>query len=100
MNFYAWPDTEHPAYQAQAAMIRHLMETRRGAILLPKLPRAQLFEASASQTVETTTIETTTLMIRNAYGPAPYVGKPFCYVWRVAVDELERWVAGPAEISR
>jgi hypothetical protein len=100
MNFYAWPDTEHPAYQEQAAMIRHLMETRRGVILLPKLDRARSFEALESQTFETTTTESTMLMIKNAYGPAPYVGKPFCYVWKVAVDELERWVAGPAEISR
>ena len=34
-----------------------------------------------------------------AWAPAPYVGRPFAYVWLVAIDELGRQVAaGKAEI--
>jgi hypothetical protein len=31
-------------------------------------------------------------------GPAPYVGRPFVYLWDVAVDRLGRWIAGPSYI--
>lgn len=37
---------------------------------------------------------TSLLTIRRAWGPAPYVGRPFVYTWRVATDELGRHIAG------
>jgi hypothetical protein len=35
---------------------------------------------------------------RKAWGPAPYVGRPFVYVWRFATDQLGRAIAGEARI--
>lgn len=37
-----------------------------------------------------------TLDLHTCWGKAPYVGPPFVYAWRVAVDELGRMVAGEA----
>ena len=32
------------------------------------------------------------------WGPAPYTGWPFVYVWSAASDHLGRWIAGEARI--
>jgi len=34
-----------------------------------------------------------------AYGWAPYVGKPFIYVWYVAIDQFNRWISGESWIE-
>jgi hypothetical protein len=39
-----------------------------------------------------------TLIRCMAWGPAPYVGRPFVYVWQFATDELGRAVAGDSYI--
>jgi hypothetical protein len=36
---------------------------------------------------------------RKAWAPAPYVGRPFVYVWNCAVDDVGRWIAGEARIQ-
>ena len=35
---------------------------------------------------------------RKAWGPAPYVGRPFGYAWWVGVDNLGRQIAGESRI--
>jgi hypothetical protein len=39
------------------------------------------------------------LTMRKCWGPAPYVGRPFAYVWKVAVDDNGRAIAGEARIE-
>lgn len=34
-----------------------------------------------------------------ALGPAPYVGRPYRYVWNTAVDDNGRWIAGDSHIE-
>lgn len=36
---------------------------------------------------------------QRAYGFAPYVGRPFVYVWNAASDQHGRWVAGERRIA-
>jgi hypothetical protein len=36
---------------------------------------------------------------QRCWGPAPYVGKPFVYMWNAAVDELGRGIAGESRIE-
>lgn len=36
---------------------------------------------------------------RKCAGPAPYVGRPFHYVWFAAEDDAHRWVAGEARME-
>lgn len=40
-----------------------------------------------------------TLQKRKAWGPAPFVGEPFAYVWWYATDKYGRSVAGDARIE-
>jgi hypothetical protein len=39
------------------------------------------------------------LAVKHCAGPAPYVGRPFAYLWPVVVDDLGRYVAGDATIE-
>ena len=39
-----------------------------------------------------------TMTRHKAIAPAPYVGRPFCYVWYVGVDNLGRQIAGDCKI--
>lgn len=34
-----------------------------------------------------------------AYGPAPYVGRPFIYTWPVGTDQYGRMIAGDAKVT-
>lgn len=36
---------------------------------------------------------------RKAWGPAPYVGRPFVYAWQYATDQLGRAIAGESRIA-
>jgi hypothetical protein len=86
-EFAYWPDTEHPAYSGHSAsLIRSMLTSTQHAAL-------EIFTTNPEPEKRTDL-----LTIRKAAGPAPYVGKPFAYTWKVAVDSKDRWVAGSAEI--
>lgn len=40
-----------------------------------------------------------TMTKQTAYGPAPYVGDPFMYLWTVGTDEYGRSIASEARID-
>jgi len=43
--------------------------------------------------------KTRVLHRQKCWGPAPYVGDPFVYIWFAAVDELGRGIAGESHIE-
>lgn len=97
MSFMCWPDTEHPAYAREAPTIRRLLAEGRYAVQVAQPPKrtAGYFPYSP---IDDEVLKVRTLDVKRVTGPAPYVGKPFAYTWKAAVDDLGRWVAGPAEI--
>lgn len=44
-------------------------------------------------------MQTITMCKHQAWGPAPYVGRPFVYVWTVGVDDVGRAIAGESSIQ-
>jgi hypothetical protein len=86
-TFEAWPDTHHPHYDTEAEILREMLAPGH---------RSTAVVTWANQPEP----ERPTLRIQKAYGQAPWVGSPFVYMWWVAVDENDRWVAGPAWIQK
>lgn len=100
-EFLNWPDTEHPAYTDQAASIRALMaDSKRYALKVPFSVGPPLVAAYGAPAYPLAPkVGTRILTIKRAFGPAPYVGRGFVYMWDVAIDDLGRWVAGPTRIK-
>lgn len=68
-------------------------------LLVPKLPRLRFSDLDPDQVVPTTAPpEPIRLTRRTARGPAPYVGRPFRYVWPAAVDQYGRCIAGESRM--
>lgn len=91
------PDTVHPVFQGAAPTVRQLMARSLSAIRLVRpepLSAATFDDPKPNGPNQADHV----LTVREAVGPAPYVGRPFCYAWRVAVDGANRWVAGPADM--
>lgn len=102
MTFLAYPDTEHPAYADVAEAIRADLSPRRVVTVAEFTgppPVAEWHADGDSQPVQPLSTRMRTLTVQKACGTAPYVGKPFIYIWLVAADELGRWVAGPSSIA-
>lgn len=101
INGVAAPDTCHPAYAGRYPWLRDWLNEPDGrdhlVIMFPRPVRVWT-EADADVT---TVPEPPRHMLtrRKARGPAPYVGRPYVYQWRVAVDGLGRQVAGSVEIQ-
>jgi hypothetical protein len=94
------PDTEHPAYAKECDSIRRFMAKGLRAVRIPVMQKLSWAEYSpANIEPVSSSLDVRTLDVRRAWGPAPYVGRPFAYMWDVAMDEFGRWVAGPSEIK-
>jgi hypothetical protein len=97
-----WPNTCHPAYNGNAT-VRDWVN-RRGpyadlhTLRLPVFHRLVYSLAAAPDPLDDAPA-VNTLSRRRAVGRAPYVGRPFVYVWDVATDELGRHVAGDTRIQ-
>lgn len=61
-------------------------------------PLRAKFAESDDVAAEPSSLGIVTLTKNEATGPAPYVGKPFCYVWTVAVDDYGRGIATDSRI--
>lgn len=96
------PETAHPAYTSNASAVRALMAADRPYIAVPRTYRAAYVMAEEVGP-PTEPIRAVVLTVRKAAGPAPFVGDPrvtrAMYVWRVAVDDAGRHVAGPATLQ-
>jgi hypothetical protein len=98
MTFLAYPDTEHPTYRQDAELIRQYLDRHSLVVAEPSGPPLVASYQQQDTPVSEPSARPRTLTVQKARGPVPYVGRPFAYEWRVAVDEAGRWVAGPAEV--
>lgn len=96
------PGTVHPAYASNAPAVRELMSGR-DHVRVPRPWRpAFVSDEGAASPTSIEPLRALTLTVRKCVGPAPFVGDPrlkvAVYVWRVAVDDAGRHVAGDAEL--
>lgn len=99
----SWPPmplTQHPWMERHARMVRYLMDRGEYTIMLAvqKPLRTRLF--ALGEDVTPVGDEKLMLNVERVVARAPYVGDPFWYEWRVAVDQFKRWVAGEAQAVR
>ena len=99
-GFIYQPDTEHPFYAEEAGTVRRQLARRLSYTLMvaKPLPLAAML-TEAPEPFAPFDVPTHRLEVKRAWGPAPHVGRPFVYMWDVAVDRLNRWVAGPTRIE-
>lgn len=93
----------HPAYRDETWLIDWL--ERRGPyggyrhLRLPRLAQPPTYTVGADELhPDMDTLRITILTREKCWRPAPYVGRPFRYVWPVGIDQLGRCIAGEARI--
>jgi hypothetical protein len=93
----------HPAYRDKTWLWDWL--ERRGefsdlnVIVLPVMPKLRAGFRSEDDSPDVPSVRRLTLTRIKAWGPAPYVGDPFVYMWMCAYDELGRMIAGESHIT-
>lgn len=91
----------HPAYRGETWLLDWLNDVGqyRGLadLVLPRCVRPTLAYTDDPDS-EAVTIRQTILTRKRAAGPAPYVGRPFHYEWRYALDHVGRGIAGESRI--
>jgi hypothetical protein len=90
------PMTAHPSVEYCADFARHLSAEGRDVITLAARPAIHRFRAIEDPMMGAP--KPVTFAVQRCYGLAPFVGQPFHYEWRVAVDAYGRHIAGPAEL--
>lgn len=95
---FSWPPaplTAHPALECNAETVRALMRRGEHTICTYK-PRSikWMYEPEPDLAEVRPSDNIITLTVREAWHPAPYVGEPYVIVWPVALDNLNRFVAG------
>lgn len=97
---FSWPpapNTVHPWMASKADFVRGLMAKGEYRVLLAA-PRKPLYRFISEPEQDPSTLapadDVLHLDVRRCMGAAPFVGDPFVYVWKVAVDKYNRWVAG------
>lgn len=90
------PGEWDPYYNGEEWLREWLRESGRPDIRIPVMPTMRWTAAPELFSAEPPAVLTMTK--RKAYGPAPYVGRPFVYVWHVGVDNLGRQIAGESQI--
>lgn len=91
------PGETHPAYERHRAAIARWLDTPRhpyGEVMRVAFPRVSRAVWEPEPTATGLAPLARTLTRRKAFGPAPYVGRPFVYLWYVGEDDLGRMVAG------
>lgn len=97
---HSWPpapNTAHPSLERHAEFVRQLMDRGEYRVLLaaPRPPLHRMLTIDPAAPIELDDRDPTVLDVRRAAGAAPWVGDPFVWEWRVAVDpKTNRWVAG------
>ena len=95
----------HPAYADKTNLIDWLNEVgpygKMWDIRLAIAPRFNLASYTEIDLPSRTAPSFKTIILhrQRCWGPAPYVGKPFVYMWNAAVDELGRGIAGESHIE-
>jgi hypothetical protein len=88
------PNTAHPAIAGAADCVRSF---NRHTVALPLMRRAGMVEPDEQFPAATFSDNKILVTRRKAFGPAPYVGEPFLYVWPVWMDDFGRHIAGDTE---
>jgi hypothetical protein len=92
------PGDTHPAYEDRKAAIVAWLDNPHhpyGQHMRIPYPRGlHVWEPEAEPVTTVPSFSIRMLTRRKAAGPAPYVGRPFCYQWYVGEDDLGRMVAG------
>jgi hypothetical protein len=86
------PGSVHPAYAAHATSLLNWLDELTSDHVEVAFPTSPTWSPDPDLYPPETKRQVLTR--RKAYGLAPYVGRPFVYVWPVAVDSLGRQVAG------
>jgi len=94
----------HPAYADKTYLLDWLNGAGKYAqtwdiqmVVAPRFNLASYTETGPSVTAPS--FKTRVLHRQKCWGPAPYVGDPFVYIWFAAVDELGRGIAGESHIE-
>lgn len=99
------PNTAHPWMEQYARFARQMMDEHDRYAFVLAVRQPLRFTADPYPITADTAGSQLMMNVSEARGPAPYVGTPFVYAWKVAVDKYQRWVAGEAallyrEVSR
>lgn len=102
---HSWPPmpcTEHPSFAEQAASVRDLMTEGCYTVYLahPRPSLATFIFPTQEEDVRVVRRSEIVLQVRKVWtGLVPHVGDPYAYMWRVAVDDANRWVAGESWVE-
>jgi hypothetical protein len=88
----------HPWYRDKTWLLEWLESTDFDRLLVPVSRRARYREFNADGPITPVSRNHVELTKRVAFGPAPYVGEPFRYVWHAATDQYGRSIAGPSRV--
>jgi hypothetical protein len=99
------PNTAHPWMEQYARIARQMMDEHDRYAFVLAVRQPLRFTADPYPVTADAAGSQLMMNVRKARGLAPYVGTPFVYEWRVAVDKYQRWVAGDStpvyrEVSR
>jgi hypothetical protein len=86
----------HPAYADKTWLLDWLGDDQQDLLRLPVM-RGRDFIAETLSSPVGPSLGSMTLTKRQASGPAPYVGRPYVYLWMTATDEVGRSIAGESK---
>lgn len=96
------PLSWHPFYRGKPWLIGWLNDADphlpTDHLRLPVPRRITAMMAADSEPFAMASLDTIILTKQRAWGPAPWVGRPFHYEWNVAKDGLGRMIAGESHI--
>lgn len=97
------PGEWHPAYAGLPILFGWLNGVGeyadRGTLRIPTRLGVGPSSMTADETYPTEPLPQPMILTRRrCAGPAPYVGRPFCYMWWVATDDWGRAIAGDAHM--
>ena len=96
---FPWPDTQSGEFsEEQTEAVREAMARTAPWIIETPRPEgiAEDHDAPAFLNVD---LNTVVLTVRRCQLWAPWTGYPFDYQWKVAMDDHDHFIAGPAEIT-
>lgn len=102
---FEYPGTQHASIsESTANAVRRMMSDGARDVRVPILRNAAAdYRAEgASAPVSAISDAVAVFNVKTAAAPAPFVGDPILnlavYLWRIAVDEYGRWIAGEARL--
>jgi hypothetical protein len=95
------PETCHPALTGLAGSVRNALDrdSSMHQIRYPVLRSPRFVSREIDPVPSSIGYSVRTMTVSKAVAPAPFVGDPFVYMWKVATDDLGRHVAGSSWIE-